>query len=791
VERVARDLRYALRALGRTPGFTLVVLVTIAIGTGANATAYGLADALLFREAPGVARPSSLVSVYTGDAKTGAYGSSSYPDFASLKAPATSFGGLAAWQDGALASMSAGDGTEPVRVAAVTSDFFTVLGLQPAVGRLFAAGDADAAAPPVAVISDSLWHRVFNADRQALARSIFINNRSYRVIGVTTPGFAGLDLGRAVDVWIPLVPSAAPGNTTGEANRGLAIVGRLAPRVSLGTAQAELSTLDRAMIVTRHSRLDPNMREQVTRIGWVILGATAFVLLIACANVTSLLLSRASVRAREAAVRLALGASRADLMRQLLTESALLAGGGAACGLLVAHWTVHVLPARFAPEQARLLDAHVDAGDLGVTLLIAVGSAVLVSLAPMRHIQRARAVAALRGDGGHLSDARGGRARSLLVIGQVALACVLLVSTGLLARGLGDALRSDLGVTARNVATVSVDIPPGWLDWDGIRYFNDALAQARALRGVESAAWIGTLPLKDAVRQHLRIEGYTPVLGEDLTLDTNSASADYFAVMRMPLVAGREFDARDSKKAAPVAIVDDLLAAQFAGGAALGRHVTDDDGRASEIVGVVHAGRYRSLQETPRATVYFPLEQNYRWHMTLVARGRADSGALAQALRMMLRTVSAKVNVGRAITLDEHLDQALTTERLTTTLVSVCGVLALGLAMVGVYGVMSYAVWRRTREIGIRLALGARPRHVVALILGMGLRLTLLGLLGGVAGAFVASRLLAGVLHGVNAADPMAFAFAPALLAAMTMVATVVPILRALRVQPMMALREE
>ena len=810
--RVIRDLRYAFRALARTPGFTATVLVTIGIGTGTNATVFSFVDALLFRPAAGVAHASSLLAVYTSDYSSGPYGDTSYPDFESIAAATPAVAQIAASDNDAVAAVRVGDDVERVNVSAVTGDYFAVLGAQPTRGRLIQAGDAIASAAPVAVISHRLWQRAFHEDPAALSTTVSVNGRIYDVIGVTAPEFKGLDVGRGTDLWIPLV---APANTIEERDRRrLSVVGRLALGASLAQAQRELDALStslaasypktnlgtlakpndpRPMIVRWHARLDPSFRSQVALIGWIILGATALVLLIACANVASLLLSRATARDREMAVRMALGASRKDLLRQLLCESALIAVGGAGLGVLFGLWTVGALPSFFPAEQAELLDARIDMRVLAFTLAIAAASAVIVSLMPAFGTRGASPLTALRGDRSLGTRVRGGfRARNALVIGQVALACVLLVGTGLLVKSLSYAVRADMGFAARNVAIAYVDIPDGLVDEArGAAYYRDGLDKVRALQGIEDAAWVSTLPVSGGNRRGFDIEGYQRAEGEGRELTINTVSPDYFQTMKIPILAGRAFDARDTALSTPVAIVNDAFANRYFGGAAVGRHVTDSKRTRLEIVGVVRTGKYRDLQEAPLPVVFYPLSQSYFSRMKLVARSSGDPHAMLPSIRGALRQARSDVPVYQSLTLDEHLDEVLAAERLTTALVTTCSGLALTLAMVGVYGVMAYAVVRRTREIGVRVALGARPGQIVGLVFSNGLRLTVIGVAVGLAASVAASRVLGSILHGVSATDVSSFVAAPAALALMALVAAVVPVRRALRVDPMIALRQE
>ena len=812
MDRLIRDVRYGLRSFARSPGLTFVLLLTLAVGTGANATVFSFVDALLFRPAEGVNNPSRLIEIFTSDFSSTPYGESSYPDYLSMQSALTSFERVAAEQNDGVTAIKIGEEAERASVSRVTGEFFATLGLRPALGRLLGPEDVTPGAPRVAVIGHELWQRGFGSAEGILGTQVAINGQQYGIVGVAAPRFTGLDLGRRLDVWVPL--EAPPDTPDERGNRGYRVVGRLKDGATIDGAQAELRALaarlasdfptsnlgtrqapeaPRPMVAVRHARLDPETRSDIALVSGLMLAATGLVLAIACANVASLLLSRATTRNAEMAVRLALGANRGHLVRQLLTESLILAAGGAALGVLFSLWTVGALPSFFPPEIARLLDARVDQRVFVFTFAIALASGVVFGLVPAVQTKRPNVIAGLRGDSAASQGSRAGaRIRNAMVIAQVALSCILVVSTALLARSLTNALRADFGFGARNVIVSYVDIPPGDLDEaGGQEYFRQLVSDVRGLPGVEAAGLVAALPLAPGGRRGFRFDGYQPRPNEGMEIDINVVSDTYFATMGVPILNGRVFDARDTLRSQPVIVVNDVLAKRYFGGAAVGRRAVGSNGGELEIVGVVRSGRYRSLEDDPLPIVYYPLPQSYRSRISLVARTKDDPRPHVETIARTMRGVRTSVPVFRSMTLDAYMGEALAANRLATALVSTCGAMALVLALVGVYGVMAYAVARRAREIGVRLALGAQPRQIIRLVFAEGLRLTATGVAIGLVVGAALPRILSFFLFDVGTTDGLSLLIAPAALALIATVAAVAPVRRALAVDPMIVLRQQ
>jgi predicted permease len=808
METLLQDLRYAVRTLLRTPGWTSMAVLTLALGTGANTAVFGFIDALLFRPAPGVQAPGGLMTVFTSDYSSGPYGETSYPDFVSIAEGVPAFERVAAEDDSLVAPIRIGDDVERVRVSSVSGGYFTVLGVTTALGRTIA--DTDAAGAPVAVVSHHFWTRAFGAQPVVLGATVTLNGKPVTIVGVAQPPFRGLNLGRAIDVWTPLVPPEASPEVRG--NRGVSVVARLKRGASRAEAQAQLTglaarlaqaypqtnlgTLDRPgdprpMTVTVATRISPEFRGQVFALGAVLMGGVGLVLVLACANVAGLLLSRATARGREIAVRRALGAGSSRILRQLLTETAVLACVSAAAGLLIAAWTADALPSFFPAEQAALLDTrlgwHVFAYALGVAAL----SALLVGVLPALRSIRPPLAPALRGHAGDLSDRAGSRMRNLLVGAQVGIACVLLVGSGLLVQSVSHTLNADLGFRTRDALMLSVELPASWTPAAGGAYYEEARARIAALPGVDSAGWVRTPTLALGGRRGFRPDGYTARPGEDRELHVNYASSAYFETLGIPLRDGRTFTSADNATSERVVVVNDALERRYFGGAAVGRRMTDSGNRALKIVGVVGDVKHLTVMDPPPPMVYYPLSQEYTGRMTMIVRTAAAPEAMAETARRELRALNGEAAIFGIRTLRTHVQEALAGERLTASLVSVCGLLALVLAVVGLYGAIAYLVTRRTREIGVRIALGATPDRVLMLVVGQGLWIAGAGIAAGLVCAALIARTAPLALYGIAPVDPRTYLAVMMLLTLTAALAAYVPARRAVRIDPARALSQD
>ena len=811
MESLLHDLRYAVRTLLRTPGWTSMALLTLALGTGANAAVFSFVDALLFKAAPGIHPQRPLVAVYTSDFSSGPYGSSSYPDYLSLKTGIGAFRALTAFDDSGQRTLRVGDDLQRVRVARVSGEYFDTLGVRPSLGRPLTAADTEPSAPPAAIIGDALWRRAFGSDPAAVGTALRLDGHAFTIAGVAPPRFTGIDAGHPIEVWTPLHPTGESGRDA----RGLAVLGQLRDGVSRPEAQAQLAALagrlaseypasnlgtlerpkePRPFIVLPATRIVPEQRAQVAMVASVLMGGVGLVLLLACANVASLLLSRTTTRAREIAVRRALGASGRRLLRQLLTETAVLAFASTGLAMIFAAWTADVLPSFFPAEQAAALDVSPGWRVAAFALALSAVAALLVGILPALRAIRPPLAASLRGAAGDVTERTASRSRSVLVVAQVAIACVLLVAAALLAQSVSNQLHADFGFSTRRALLATVDVPAALGAAQGREFYERARARVAALPGVESVAWTRTLPLSGGPRQVFRPDGYAKREGEDLELHYNLVSPEYFKTLGISLTAGRGFtggDAGGASDSVQVVIVNEILAKRFFGGNAVGRRLTDSGGTVLEIVGVARSGKFRTVSEDAPPIVYYPLSQLYSGRMSMLVRTAAAPERLADALRREVRAASGDVPVFRVVTLQAHVEEALSAERLSASLVSACGVLSALLAVVGLYGAVAYLVARRTREIGVRVALGAQPRHVVALVVRHGLGLATAGIGIGLVLAAGFASLLQSMLYGVSPANPLTHSAVALALTLVAAIAAYVPARRAVRIDPARALTHD
>ena len=798
---VWQDVRFGLRVLRKRPGFTGVALAVLALGVGANTAIFSVVNAVLLRPLPlpGSERVVDFDGVNTSKGITKS--NVSAPDFADWKQQSRSFEALSLYTSGGT-NMTGGEEPERVSAGWVDADFFRALGAAPARGRALLPEDDRPGAPLVAVISHGLWVRRFGADAGAVGRRVELGGRGVEVVGVMPAGF---DFPEKAEVWVPLQMEAGKESRD---NRSYDVVGRLREGVTLGAARAELAAVS-ARLADAHpvtnagwgvelDSLKDEMVGQLKTTLYLLLAAVGLVLLIACANVANLLLARAAGRRREVALRVALGAGRLRIARQILTESLLLALVGGALGACLSVWLTDLLVA-LAPENTpRLGEVSADAR----VLLFAVGAALLTGLAfglaPALQASRYDLNESLR-EGGR-GSARRGRLRSALVVAEVALSLLLLAGAGLLVKSFARLQQVDPGFDPANVLTMRVSLP-------GARYreparkgeFYAALeARLNSLPGVEAAGATLSLPLGGSnysVGRSFIREGRpaTPEASENAAYSV--VTPGYFRALRIPLRAGRLFDERDDAAAPKVVVINDVLARKvFPGEDPVGKHLTvwRDEKFPRQIVGVVGEAKPQRLDADPAAQMYVPHRQDAGWGgLSLVVRAEGDAAALTQAVRAEVRALDGQLPVYDVKTMGRVLADATAYRRVTVFLMAGFAAAALLLSGVGLYGVLSYAVAQRTHEIGIRMALGARRGDVLRLVVRQGMALTLAGLALGLAAALAVTRLMAGLLYGVSAADPAVYALVSLLLAAVALVACLVPARRATKVDPMVALRYE
>ena len=810
------DLRSAARAVLRAKGLTVALVLSLALGTGANAAVCGIAYRLLIGAPDGVRAAAELASVYTSEFSGAPYGLTSYPDYLAVAERLTT-GTLAAFDDGTTANARRvpRDGEQPtssasrlVRGAKVTATFFPTLGLRASAGRLLDEAAA-ISSPQGAVISGELADALGGAST-VVGRHIAFGPTEYLVVGVAAAKFRGLHANRPVDVWVPFDGARA----ADRGDRRLSVIVR--QRGSLESLDAALDALSREL-ASRHpqtnlgsivdpgaprrlravgySRVDPGARAATSIVVMVVLGAVGLLLAGACVNAGTLLLSRAMARRREVAVKMALGASRGALARQLLLESVIISVTGGVLGLLFAAWIVGAVPAMFSPDHAALLDNRVDSLLVALTLGVATVTGAVFGIAPAIQGTGAPAVLALRGDAGGVSESSGGtRVRSLLITIQLAVSTLLLIVTSVLGVTLSRSLQGDLAGGARSVAMLAVENPGGNCHtFDavrGARFQHAVAAEVPRMTGVSAVGWASTPPLGRHTTLSFGVRAGARAV-DRVELDVNVVTPGYFAVIGLPLVEGRLLNAGDGARTEVVAVVDELLARRLFGLSAVGQHLLTHDGRPVRIVGVVGSGRFRTLQAAPQPTVYLPYSQAHLPCGFLFVKTATDPAAMAPWIAGRLLRLDGGVTVTRRTTLEQHLSEALLIDRLTTTLVGLCGAIALLMAMAGVYGVMNDAVLRRTREIGLRLALGAGPPQVMKLVFLEALYITAGGLLLGAAAALVLERVATTFVHAAPEVDLLLFAAAPASLAVVVILAAVPPLRRALAVSPTTALHAQ
>ena len=804
------DLKYAIRGFMRSKVTTAVLLVSLGLGTGANAVLYGVMNGLLFDVPGGVVRPSRLVSIFTSKYNGATNGLSSYADYLSLKAETTILQSLSASDDAAIEAVRFGSVLQRVRVAVVTDDYFTTLGVAAHAGRLFGPGDAAPSDRAPAVISLPLWIG-FGSPHDIVGKSVAINDQQYTIVGIAPARFNGLQLGRQCDIWIPL--SASPDE--GRGVRRLQLVGRLADGAALESAQGAVAALAtvladrypetnrgtltdsdeaRRMTVVAYSRLDPSARKQVILISVVVFGATGMLLLSACVNAGGLLLSRSAARRRELAVKIALGANRLRLVRQVMLEGVLVSLTGACLGLLLAHWTAGLLPAQLAPDEADLLDTSLDLSVVAVAVGLSCVAGLLFAIGPARHARQTVDAEVLRADAGAISARTGhGVFRTVVVVGQVALSTVLLIGAGLLVQSLSLALQGELGSGNRDIGIALLRIPGifGGNVVRGIQFHTDVTKMAHPFADAGALGWVATLPVVRGTVQTFEFDAARPGIKERLEVEVNVASAGYFRAVRIPLIEGRLFNAEDVALAPGVVVVNDVLARRYFGPSAVGRYLQDPKGQPYRIIGVVRSGKYRTLQEAPEPMAYFSLSQQTPEYLHLVVRTQKDGGPAIREIVGKLLAIDRAVDVRLTMTFDEHLRAALKLDQVLTTVVAACGLAALMLATIGVYGVIDDGVRRRTPEIGLRLALGANRGQILRLVFSEGLRVTAAGSVVGVALAWLLARAVSVFVFGLPSIDLVSLLVAPLGLALVMIAAAVIPTRRALKVSPTIALRAE
>lgn len=805
------DLKFAWRMIIRRPAFTAVAILILGLGIGANATIFSWVEAVLLEPLPGVANADRLVSLH-GTTKSRKDLSFSYLNFMDLQAAKPDgFDGLIAFRP---AAMSLRADRDPLRVwgELVTPNFFDVLNVPMAKGRRFSAAEGSVPGQePVAVLSYGCWARVFGSDPDITGRAVTLNGHAFTVIGVAAEGFRGSLTGMTLDVFVPVTMYQAMTGNDRLSERGssfLGVYGRLAPGASVARAQASASVVA-ARLAAAHTQKNEGRGTIVLPL-WkdgasglllpvmaTLMAVVGVVLLIACANLAGLLLARAAGRQREVAVRMAIGASRGRLVRQFLVESTLLAAGGGVIGVLVAFWTSGMLSAFVPPTPVPIaLQPQVSPMVVGFSIAITFATAIVFGLLPALSASRPDVASSLK-DGGAsvIGGMRRGRLRQALVVSQVAFTVVLLVSAALFVRGLGRAQLFDPGFTLRDGLLASIDVLPNGYDARrGILFYQQLLQRLSTVPQIQSVSLTSAMPLNiggGGSDMAVRVDGYQMREGEEVGAYYSRVAPRYFETMGIQLVRGRAIDDRDVEGQPLSVVVNETMARRYwEGRDPIGSRLTFGSGPAI-VVGIAKDGKYSTLNEAPRNYMYLPVYQSFRPDMILQIRTSGNAAAVLPAVQSELKRLDPNLPLFDVRTMEEHMQLSTFIPRMASTLLGLFGILALLLAVVGLYSVVAFTVSQRTREIGIRMALGANRREILRLVLRQGMLLTATGLAIGIALALGAAHVLESQLLGLAPTDPVSFAATTSALLTAAIAACLIPARRAASLDPLRALRRD
>lgn len=816
-----QDIRYGTRMLFKSRAFTIVAVLSLALGIGANTTIFTLINTVLLQSLP-VAEPAQLMSVFGTDENNKGnqldFAPVSYPNYVDYRDQNDVFSGLLVF-GGVGMSLSGTGEPEQINGLMVSGNYFDLLGVKAARGRTFLPEeDATPGTHPVIVLSHGLWQRRFGGDPSIVGKTLTFNNQGFTVIGITPPAFRGTFAIGAADFWVPMAmhDQVLTGTFRKWFNERRAllfnVIGRLKPGVTREQAQAALQTIGRRLeqeypqanekrnvmlVPLAQSTIDPNQRDLFVRAGGLMTTVVGLVLLIACANVANLMLARSTARRKEIAIRAALGAGRLRIIRQLLTESVLLAVLGGAVGLFLAYWATELLWA-FRPPffNQNDLSLKLDGRVLAYTTLISLLTGIIFGLAPALQSTRTDLVTELKERSGPPKQTRQRfNLRNLLVVSQVALCLVALIGAGLFLRSLSNAQRLNPGFETEKLMVMSFDLgAQGYNETRGREFDKQVQARVEGIPGVHSAAVASNGPLNPGFLRSVFIEGQEPPAGGRgiLTLVT-TVGTKYFETMGIPVLRGRDFGAADQETSVKVVVINEAFARRFwPGEEAIGKRFKFfGDDFQSEVVGVVRNSDSVNLGEDPRPLAYLPLSQSYAAFVTLIVRTDGDPKTVLATVRREVQALDPNLPLVAVSPISEVLDQVLWAPRMGAALLAVFGLLALVLAAVGIYGVLAYSVSQRTHEIGLRMALGAQRGDVLKMIVRQGMTLTLIGVVVGLAVAFLVTRFMESLLYGVAATDPLTFTGVSLVLAAVALLATFIPARRATRVDPMIALRHE
>jgi len=820
MDNIIKDIRYGVRMLTKNPGVTLVAVITLALGIGANTAIFSGVSAFLMRPL-NVRNPGNLVRPVEIAEDRGITDEFSYPDFVEYRNQSTSYTGLAA-EDMLQVAIDAENQNDVIWGQVVSANYFDVLEVKPMMGRTFLPDeDKLVGGNAVVVLGHSFWQRRLASDPNIVGKTVQLNNRAYQVIGVSPEYFVGTKFALALDFWVPISMSEElrrnPGILADRGSHWMNAIGRLKPGVSVAQAAAEA-----AAIATRLNQAFPDNRANTTQAtvmteidgrwaelgtvfksgGAIAMAIVGLILLIACANVANLMLARAAARRKEIGIRLALGANRVRLVRQLLVESLLLAIAGGGLGLLLAVWVTALMEGYVPVLEYNIVKNFfaLDSSALVFTVIVSLATGIVFGLAPAWHSSNPDVVPVLKGDpeDAHRGKRRAFGLRNVLVVAQVALSLVVLVCGGLFIKSFRKAQTMDPGFGNANGLIVSLSPTlVGYEDEQCRNFYRQVVERVSHVPGVESVAYTRTMPLGDSSNSN------GPVLKEGETLERGTAgrnimtdivSPGYFNTMQIPFVEGRDFNDRDTPKTQRVIIVNQAMAEMlWRGESALGKRVFigSDSRDFMEVVGVIKTGKYRNLAEDPKPFFYYSMDQLRPRTMMMVVRPRVDPRSLVAAIRTVVQAIDRRVPLSGVKTMAEHKTYALWAPNMAASFSLAFGVLAILLSAVGLYSVMAYVVSQRTREVGIRMALGANRRDVLKMITRQGMRLAAVGLVLGFLLALALAQVLSSLLIGISGYDVTTFVVVPVLLSAVALVACYLPARRATKVDPLIALRYE
>jgi putative ABC transport system permease protein len=811
-----KDVNYAIRSLLKRPGFVAIAVITLALGIGANTAIFSLVNTVLLRPLP-VEQPQQIVSVAIRG-KDDTMSAFSFPNYRDFRDRNEALDGLLVYRFVPL-SLSRGGANERVWGFEVSGNYFDVLRVKAVQGRMFT-GEEDKTplANPVAVLSYDSWQKRFGGDPNIVGKDVLLNSHQFKVIGIAPPAFKGTELIYTPEIWLPssMIQWVEPGgNWLEDRNtRNFFAVGRLKPGLSARQAEASMNLLagqlakeypdtneGQSIKIVPPGFILPDLRGAVVSFTWVLMAAVVLVLVVTCTNLAGLMLARATDRRREIAIRLAMGANRMRLIRQLLTESVLLSLVGGVAGVLLAFWMIGTVLAFKPPIDFPLsMDVQVDWRVLLFSLLVSLLAGTIFGLAPALQATRPGLSQALRETSAQGGAART-RLRSVLVVAQIAISLVVLIAAGLVVRTLQRLQTMNPGFDTQNGLTMSFDLGlQGYDEARGQQFYKQLTERVQALPGVKSAAVCSYIPLSlNYNSRNVFVEGQPAQRGENVPTAMNAAVGPrYFETMRTALVQGREFTEQDQEKTERVAVVNETFVRRLmpnvsSPAEAIGKRFATGTGTGPfvRIVGVAKDGKYFNIAEDPRPFFWEPMSQDYWSNGILTVRSEGNPQTLFGAVRKEVQALDPNLPLFDVKTLAEHMRFALFPPRIAAAVLGVFGLVALLLSAIGIYGITSYTVAQRTHEIGIRLALGAQFSDVLRLVLRHGLKLTLIGAALGILGAWLATRAITSVLYGVSATDPFTFVFVSVLLVGVALLACYVPSRRATRVDPLVALRNE